>query len=148
MEHHSAMSSFGLENSHVTAIVGGGGKSSLMAALGKEYHRRGETVIMTTTTHIRPPRENGYMGDDAAVLGSLLASCRLMTVGTMSEERKFGPSPLLEQLPELADRVIIEADGTKGLPLKVPNDREPVIPALRRCGHRRGGAFRVGPPAR
>lgn len=96
MEHHSAMSSFGLENSHVTAIVGGGGKSSLMAALGKEYHRRGETVIMTTTTHIRPPRENGYMGDDAAVLGSLLASCRLMTVGTMSEERKFGPSPLLE----------------------------------------------------
>jgi len=25
---------------------------------------------MTTTTHIRPPRENGYMGDDAAVLGS------------------------------------------------------------------------------
>ena len=130
MEHHSAMSSFGLENSHVTAIVGGGGKSSLMAALGKEYHRRGETVIMTTTTHIRPPRENGYMGDDAAVLGSLLASCRLMTVGTMSEERKFIPSPLLEQLPELADRVIIEADGTKGLPLKVPNDREPVIPAF------------------
>ena len=124
MEHHSAMSSFGLENSHVTAIVGGGGKSSLMAALGEEYHRRGETVIMTTTTHIRPPRENGYMGDDAAVLGSLLASCRLMTVGTMSEERK------LEQLPELADRVIIEADGTKGLPLKVPNDREPVIPAF------------------
>ena len=122
MEHHSAMSSFGLENSHVTAIVGGGGKSSLMAALGKEYHRRGETVIMTTTTHIRPPRENGYMGDDAAVLGSLLANCRLMTVGTMSEERKFGPSPLLEQLPELADRVIIEADGTK--------DREPVIPAF------------------
>lgn len=113
MEHHSAMSSFGLENSHVTAIVGGGGKSSLMAALGEEYHRRGETVIMTTTTHIRPPRENGYMGDDAAVLGSLLASCRLMTVGTMSEERKFGPSPLLEQLPELADRVIIEAEAPR-----------------------------------
>ena len=70
------------------------------------------------------------MGDDAVALGSLLASCRLMTVGTMSEERKFGPSPLLEQLPELADRVIIEADGTKGLPLKVPDDREPVIPAF------------------
>ncbi len=127
---HSALSSFGLENSHVTAIVGGGGKSSLMAALGEEFRRRGETVIMTTTTHIRPPRGNGYMGDDAAVLGSLLASQRLMTVGTMSEEGKFGPSPLLEQLPALADRVIIEADGTKGLSLKVPNDREPVIPAF------------------
>ena len=131
MEHHSAMSSFGLENSHVTAIVGGGGKSSLMAALGKEYHRRGETVIMTLPppTSARPGRMATW-ATSAAVLGSLLASCRLMTVGTMSEERKFGPSPLLEQLPELADRVIIEADGTKGLPLKVPNDREPVIPAF------------------
>ena len=128
MDNRSAITALGLENARVIAIIGGGGKSSLMVALGEEFRHRGETAVMTTTTHIRPPRQNGYMGDDAAVLGSLLASCRLMTVGTMSEERKFGPSPLLERLPELADRVIIEADGTKGLPLKVPNDREPVIP--------------------
>ena len=70
------------------------------------------------------------MGDNAAVLSDLLATHRLMTVGTMGEEGKFGPSPLLEQLPRLADHVIIEADGTKGLPLKVPNEREPVIPAF------------------
>ena len=127
---HSALSAFGLEHSKVTAIIGGGGKSSLMAALGKEYRRRGETAVMTTTTHIRPPKENGYMGDNAAVLSDLLATHRLMTVGTMSEEGKFGPSPLLEQLPRLADHVIIEADGTKGLPLKVPNEREPVIPTF------------------
>lgn len=127
---HSAIAAFGLEHSGVTAIVGGGGKSSLMAALGEEYCLRGETVILTTTTHIRPPKENGYMGDDAAVLSDLLVTHRLMTVGRAAEERKFGPSPLLEQLPKLADRVIIEADGTKGLPLKVPNEREPVIPAF------------------
>ena len=125
---HSALPAFGLENSKVTAIIGGGGKSSLMAALGREYRLRGETAVMTTTTHIRPPKENGYMGDDAAVLSDLLVTHRLMTVGTMSEEGKFGPSPLLERLPGLADHVIIEADGTKGLPLKVPNEREPVIP--------------------
>lgn len=127
---HSALSAFGLEHSKVTAIIGGGGKSSLMAVLGEEYRLRRQTAVMTTTTHIRPPKENGYMGDNAAVLSDLLASHRLMTVGTMGEEGKFGPSPLLEQLPRLADHVIIEADGTKGLPLKVPNEREPVIPAF------------------
>ena len=127
---HSALSAFGLEHSKVTAIIGGGGKSSLMAALGEEYRLRRQTAVMTTTTHIRPPKENGYMGDNAAVLSDLLATHRLMTVGTMGEEGKFGPSPLLEQLPRLADHVIIEADGTKGLPLKVPNEREPVIPAF------------------
>ena len=127
---HSALSAFGLEHSKVTAIIGGGGKSSLMAVLGEEYRLRRQTAVMTTTTHIRPPKENGYMGDNAAVLSDLLVTHRLMTVGTMSEERKFGPSPLLEQLPRLADHVIIEADGTKGLPLKVPNEREPVIPAF------------------
>lgn len=127
---HSALSAFGLEHSKVTAIIGGGGKSSLMAALGEEYRLRRQTAVMTTTTHIRPPKENGYMGDNAAVLSDLLATHRLMTVGTMGEEGKFGPSPLLEQLPKLADHVIIEADGTKGLPLKVPNDQEPVIPAF------------------
>lgn len=127
---HSALSAFGLEHSKVTAIIGGGGKSSLMAALGEEYRLRRQTAVMTTTTHIRPPKENGYMGDNAAVLSDLLVTHRLMTVGTMGEEGKFGPSLLLEQLPRLADHVIIEADGTKGLPLKVPNEREPVIPAF------------------
>lgn len=127
---HSALSAFGLEHSKVTAIIGGGGKSSLMAVLGEEYRLRRQTAVMTTTTHIRPPKENGYMGDNAAVLSDLLATHRLMTVGTMGEEGKFGPSPLLEQLPRLADHVIIEADGTKGLPLKVPNDQEPVIPVF------------------
>lgn len=130
MDNRSAITTLGLENARVIAIIGGGGKSSLMAALGEEFRHRDETAVMTTTTHIRPPRQNGYMGDDAAVLSDLLVTNRVMTVGMPAEEHKFGPSPLLEQLPELADRVIIEADGTKGLPLKVPNDREPVIPAF------------------
>ena len=37
---------------------------------------------------------------------------------------------VINKAAQLADHVIIEADGTKGLPLKVPNDQEPVIPAF------------------
>ena len=128
VECHSAMSAVGLENSKVTAIIGGGGKSSLMAILGEEYRQNGETAIMTTSTHIRVPKQDGYMGSNAEELRNLLTERRLLTVGMPTADGKFGPSPLLEQLPALAARVIIEADGTKGLPLKVPNEREPVIP--------------------
>ena len=81
MDNRSAITALGLENARVIAIIGGGGKSSLMAALGEEFRYRGETAVMTTTTHIRPPRQNGYIGDDAAVLSDLLITNRVMTVG-------------------------------------------------------------------
>ena len=63
--------------------------------------------------------------EPAGVGATSLGQCLLLQL-----RRRGQDTPLLEQLPELADRVIIEADGTKGLPLKVPNDREPVIPAF------------------
>ena len=81
VECHSAMSAVGLENSKVTAIIGGGGKSSLMATLGEEYRQNGETAIMTTSTHIRVPKQDGYMGSSAEELRNLLAERRLLTVG-------------------------------------------------------------------
>ena len=87
MDNRSAITALGLENARVIAIIGGGGKSSLMAALGEEFRHRGETAVMTTTTHIRPPRWNGYMGDDAAVLSDLLITNRVMTVGMPAEVR-------------------------------------------------------------
>ena len=65
------ITSLALQDTVTTAIIGGGGKSSLMAALGQEYALRGDTAVMTTTTHIRPPERDYYMGDDPAVLGDL-----------------------------------------------------------------------------
>lgn len=42
---------------------------------------------------------------------------------------KLGPSPIaLERLAQLADYVIVEADGSKRLPLKAHASHEPVIP--------------------
>lgn len=38
------------------------------------------------------------------------------------------PEEKLEELRGLADVLLIEADGAKRLPLKVPGEREPVIP--------------------
>ena len=120
----------GVRDASVTAIVGGGGKSSLMAALGQEYFHLGIPTLMTTTTHIRIPEDALYTGEDPAVLGDLLSHYGVMTVGMPVADHRLGQSPLLQQLSRIASRVVIEADGTKGLPLKVPNEREPVIPDI------------------
>ena len=40
----------------VTALIGGGGKTTLMDTLAAELRRRG-TVIVTTSTHIRRPAD-------------------------------------------------------------------------------------------
>lgn len=127
---HSLQKALGLEKAAVVAIIGGGGKTSLMTALGREYARSGNTVILTTSTHIVPPERDFYMGDDPAVLSAMLEQNRLLYVGAPAAHCRFGESPLMQELPRLADRVIVEADGTKGLPIKVPNEREPVIPAF------------------
>ena len=36
----------------VTALIGGGGKTTLLSALGETCARRGERVLLTTTTHL------------------------------------------------------------------------------------------------
>ena len=120
----------GVRDASAVAIVGGGGKSSLMAALGREFFRLGMPTVMTTTTHIRVPENALYTGEDPAVLGNLLGHYGVMTVGMPIAEHRLGQSSLLEQLPRIASRVVIEADGTRGLPLKVPSEREPVIPDI------------------
>ena len=40
----------------VTAIIGGGGKTTLIATLAGELSKKGK-VIITTTTHIRRPEQ-------------------------------------------------------------------------------------------
>lgn len=49
--------------------------------------------------------------------------CSKGKIGCLSEEK-------LEELRGLSDVLLIEADGAKRLPLKVPEEWEPVIPEL------------------
>lgn len=113
----------------VTAIIGGGGKTTLLYTLGEELSKVGR-VILTTTTHIFVPTHCPVL-TDARVEGiqEAFALAPLLCVGTPSKEGKLS-SPLLsiETLSTLADYVLVEADGSKGLPLKAHAPYEPVIP--------------------
>ena len=113
----------------VTAIIGGGGKTTLMEVLAEELSQKG-SVILTTTTHIRRPAQYETLTDaDEALVSAALSRSRVVCVGEAAEEGRLrAPRLSIETLARLADFVLVEADGSKGLPLKAHAAHEPVIP--------------------
>ena len=110
----------------VTCLVGGGGKTTLAHVLAAQLPG---SVIFCTTTRIFPsetlPVVTGGPWQIAAALDRARAAC----VGTPAQQGKLAaPEASLEQLCLLADYVIVEADGSKGLPCKAHLEYEPVIP--------------------
>ena len=114
----------------VTAIIGGGGKTTLLYALARECSKDSR-VIVCTTTHILPPEHLPCVvsGSEDEIAAALLnANC--VCVGTKSAEGKFSaPAVPMEKLMTLADYVFVEADGSKHRPLKAHAEHEPVLPA-------------------
>lgn len=109
------------------AAVGAGGKSSLLLGLLREAFANGQNALLTTTTHMFLPE-------------SLLE--KRLALGTPVEpEVRRGSwikcrAPEPEQLTQAGpDRklVLIEADGSRKLPLKLPETYEPVIPDHTDC---------------
>ncbi len=112
----------------ITAIIGGGGKTSLMMALAEELRGQGR-VIVCTTTRIYPPMNLPlYMGKNCGQIASVLRDTPVICLGEMMAE-KLGPSTIaVEDMATVADYVLTEADGSMGLPLKAHASFEPVIP--------------------
>ena len=114
------------EKGHIVSLVGGGGKTTLLYAMADHCARKGWQVLVTTTTHIRQPAAC-YAPDDAA-LTALWQAGHYAVIGTPAENGKLTlPQPQLLRRMEQADAVLIEADGAKHYPCKVPAAHEPVI---------------------
>lgn len=120
----------------IISFVGAGGKTTSMYQLADELAEQGRRVLITTTTHIRKPERSPFLVlDDIGMLGRDGFSGRILTVGRQSEkspEKLAAPAGLddraaMERLRELADVILIEADGAKGMPIKVPAEYEPVL---------------------
>ena len=103
----------------LTAVMGSGGKTSLVCRLADELSAA--RVIIATSTHMRQvPALQTRVGTVAHG-----AVC----VGEPSAEGKLGPPSLsFDALTRLADYVLVEADGSRGLPLKAHLSHEPVLP--------------------
>lgn len=114
-------------------LTGAGGKTSLLYALTGFAASKGLHVIASTTTHILKP-SSGFAQGRAEVL-PLWDAGRFAVIGTPCADEKLTAVSQEELLywENAADFLLLEADGAKHLPLKVPAQHEPVIPAS--CGH-------------
>lgn len=110
----------------VMSFIGSGGKSSLIRMLAREMARKGQSVAITTTTHIQPI-EN-WIDDKEQALKALQPGA-IVTIADRAAEGKL-KSPgasWLARVRQTADLTLIEADGAKMRPLKYPATHEPVI---------------------
>lgn len=113
----------------VTAIIGAGGKTTLLLALARELAQAAR-VIVTTTTHIYPP--DGFpclLQPGEAEIAAALEKQPCVCVGKPAKEGKITAADVpVRTLAELADYVLVEADGAHGRPAKAHADYEPVVP--------------------
>ena len=130
-----------IKDREVISLVGGGGKTVLMFALGKELSSRMKGVILTTTTKIWEPKTSrdfslflsGQISEIKKwVANSLEARPCLLIATERLENGKFQgiPPPWVEEIHSLpgVSVMIVEADGAAGRPLKAPRPGEPVWP--------------------
>lgn len=120
------------------SITGGGGKTTLLPLLGRALAEKGHSVLLTTTTRVASPYLHDYGVDsifsDESVLshepdkGSLVFYAERHT---LDMKKWLAPRPeVLSALYGKFDAIISEADGSRGLPLKIHTSRDPVIHPL------------------
>lgn len=104
----------------ITSVIGSGGKTALLILLARELEGR---VVLATTTRILP-------FPDIPTVERTPLPARVSCVASRNGSPKLGaPREGFAALAEAARYVLVEADGSKRLPLKAHAAYEPVIPA-------------------
>lgn len=112
----------------IIAVVGSGGKTTLIKKLANRYRSERKTVLITTTTHMFTEADT-LLTDDADIIIRSLQQRGLVMAGVPDGAKiKALSRSTFEVVSSYADITLVEADGSKGLPLKYPNETEPVIP--------------------
>ena len=119
----------------VVSFVGGGGKTSLLFRFADELSGMGYRVIVSTSTHMFKPEHVPVMnGFDRRTAAALLDGGNIVCIGKPAENGKItSPDEDFSLISRSCDYLLIEADGAKRMPLKIPASHEPVIPAC--TGH-------------
>lgn len=122
----------------VTSFTGGGGKTSLIRRLAEEFNDLRQKVLLTTTTKCYPfPNlPHFYLDSSVDIFKKLSEHYKNNNIAVLGG--KIGPdgkiAGISPKLPgsltrELGIHVLVEADGSKGKPLKGYEKYEPVVPS-------------------
>ncbi len=112
----------------VTAVIGGGGKTTLLRMLGEELAQH-HSVLLCTTTKIMPFAGIPW-AETAEELDHLRRQHCLLCAGTFLPDhgKLTAPQMPMAQLAAWFDYILVEADGSAQRPLKAHASHEPVIP--------------------
>lgn len=129
----------------VISLTGAGGKTTTLFTLAREMRNRGFRVLATTTTAMYHPQRDAWPFDqlwleaDTAELYPPDSESGSITVAADHYAEKSGklrgyPPEVIDRIKqrERFDYILVEADGSKGRPLKAPADHEPVLPGSTR----------------
>lgn len=112
----------------IIAVVGSGGKTTLIKKLASQYLSERKTVFVTTTTHMFIEEDTLLTDDADTIIHHLMEKGYAMAGIAEGEKIKSLSKRTYEAVCSFADVVLVEADGSKHMPLKFPNACEPVIP--------------------
>ena len=113
----------------ITAIIGGGGKTTLLMKLAKELAQEASVIVATSTKIFKPDYCDALLNPTSEEISEALHKKRLLCVASLHESGKLAvPQMSFTELSKLADYVLVEADGSKQLPIKAHATYEPVIP--------------------
>ena len=126
---------FGLGPRELVAFTGGGGKTSLLLELSRQLAGRGDRVLVTTTTKLGLDQTGDtqvcWSIDWFEIESALDRGGPVFVLSEGDAHKVLGYDP--ETVGELytdssAGYVLVEADGSRGRPLKAPAEHEPVVP--------------------
>jgi len=135
------VAALGLETARVISLCGSGGKTSLMAALVREFAAgAGERILATTTTKMATEEADGpWRACQATDASAILAAGSehpnpLLVYRSADHQRGRLVGFSTETIDAIAEsgrftRILVEADGSRRRPLKAPNAGEPAFPA-------------------
>ncbi len=129
-----------IKKKELISLVGGGGKTTLMFALGRELAGWGKGIILTTTTKIWKPSSflpHLFLSDQWVDLKKAALKNLFSFPFIILAQKELTNGKLQGLNPEWVDElflldevswIIVEADGAAGRSLKAPKQGEPVIP--------------------
>ncbi len=112
------------------AAVGAGGKTTLLKRLAAEYRALGQKPVIITTTHMKIEDASWFLVDPTwEEILTVREREGYVIAGAKASDGKIGglPSDILEAVLRLPCPVLIEADGARRLPVKIPAKHEPVL---------------------
>lgn len=119
------------EDFHKTvSVVGGGGKTTMIRRIMKECRDQRVPCAVSTTTHIQKYDTGYFLGEPSVeIFRQIMLKYGVVWMGkeTMDGKLTSFPESYIREISKEPGVLLLEADGAKHLPVKIPAEQEPVI---------------------